>query len=187
MNPMNHMKKDGREITQRRGETVAQRGGKEAWRPLPEERLPAALKEKGRREGSGRKTGFQWLENPARSPRRVRGGVPGGEDGGAHFVAAAVEGGVVGASGLRGPEREEEHAALGAEFSLGAGGVPALGETLRREDDERAARRENGVSAGFFARTEEGPHARAAGAVLGPRAGAAEGLQNRNSSRAGLP
>ena len=100
-------------------------------------------------------------------------------------MAAAVEGGVVGEGGLRGPEGEEQHAARCAEGFLRAGGMPAVGEALRREDDEGAARLEYGVAAGFFAGAHEGAHARAAGAgaggpgqgvaplgaVFGPRAG----------------
>ena len=116
-----------------------------------------------------------------------------GEEKVAHFVAAAVEGGVVGAGGLRRPEGEEEHAPRRAQGFLGAGGMPAVGESLRREDDEGAARLEYGVAAGFFAGAHEGAHPRAAGAgaggtgegfaplgaVLGPGPGAAEGLQHR--------
>ena len=128
----------------------------------PFQRCGFQPKEKRRREGSGMETGFPWSENSARRPRRARRGLPGGEDGVAHFVAAAVEGGVVEAAGLRRPEGEEEHAAFGAELFLGAGGVPTLGKPLRRKDNQRSSGLVNGVSAGLFAGAEEGSHAGAA-------------------------
>ena len=77
----------------------------------------------------------------------------------AHFVAAAVEGGIVGLGGGRLPEREEEHSPLGAEGLLVARRMPSCAEAFGRQYDNRAPGPVNGVAAFLLAWTHEGADA----------------------------
>ena len=176
------------------------RGGRNwqgRWRGGRHEGRPAGRGQEGK--AMGRTSTGAVSRSCSGGPVR-RGGAQRGQEEVPHFVAAAVEGGVVGAGGLRGPEGEEEHPPCGAEGLLGAGGVPAGGKAFGSEDHKGAARFVDGVAAGFFAGAEEGPDARAAGArargpeeggppfgaVFRPGAGAAEGLEDRQLQEGGV-
>ncbi len=124
------------------------------------------------------------LVQPAREPLRVEGGDVGslarvddhGPSGGggasrlrqrscgdiAHLVAAGVEFGVGGLTVKRRVEREEEHAALGAEALLLARRMPPLAKAFWGKHDPLPASLGDRVAAFLFKRAHECAHASAA-------------------------